>query len=80
MSSRHAEVDAVNNLSYNHNKKPKKINILIIRTNNKGDRFMLAKSCTPCINYMKKYLKLKNYKLHKGWYSNDEGTFTQFKL
>lgn len=79
-TSLHAEANAIDNLKFNHNKKFKKVNIIVLRTNNKGDRFMLAKSCQPCINYMTKGLKEKRYKLHKGWYSNNDGEFSEFKL
>ena len=79
-TSLHAEADAIDKLKYNHKKREKKVNILVIRTNNKGDRFMLAKSCDDCMNYMRKGLIKKHYKLHRAWYSNDEGGFTEFKI
>ena len=79
-STRHAEVDAVNRLKFNRNAKPKKINLLVIRTNNKGDCFMMAKSCPNCMKYMKQQLFFKNYKVHKAWYSNNDGNFTCFNI
>lgn len=77
-TSLHAEVDAVNNLRPHHGKRPKKVNIIVLRTNNKGDRLMLAKSCEPCMKYMRRELPKKGYHVQKAWYSNDEGDFTRF--
>ncbi len=77
-TSLHAEVDAVNNLRPHYGKRPKKVNIIVLRTNNKGDRLMLAKSCEPCMKYMRRELPKKGYQVQKAWYSNDEGDFTRF--
>ena len=79
-TSRHAEVDAVMQLKHNHSKRFKKVTIIILRTNNKGDRCMLAKPCNHCIQSLRYMLERKRYKLHKGYYTNDAGDFTQFHL
>ena len=79
-TSLHAEVDAVNKLKSNSKNQKKKINVIVLRTNNKGDRFMMAQSCQPCLNYMKQELDRKNYKVHTAWYSNEEGLFTKFNI
>ena len=77
-TSLHAEVVAVNRLRPHHGKRPKKIHIIVLRTNNKGDRLMLAKSCESCMKYMRRELPKKGYHVQKAWYSNDEGDFTRF--
>lgn len=79
-TSLHAEVDAVNKLKPNNKSQQKKINLIVLRTNNKGDRFMMAHSCQPCLNYMKNELEKKNYKVHNAWYSNEDGLFTKFNI
>ena len=79
-TSIHAEVDAMNNLKHNHKSKTIKVNIIVLRVNNKGDKLLLSKSCTPCMNYMRLHLKRKNYKLHKAWYTDNDGNFIPFKL
>ena len=79
-TSLHAEVDAVNKLKPNNKQQKKKINLIVLRTNNKGDRLMMAQSCKPCLNYMKHQLEKKNYKVHNAWYSNEDGLFTKFNI
>jgi hypothetical protein len=79
-TSIHAEVDAVSKLKYNHKSKPIKVNIIVLRVNNKGDRLLLSKSCEPCMKYMRTHLHLKNYKVHKAWYTDNDGQFIQFKI
>ena len=51
-------------------KKLKKLNILIFRTNKKGDYIMNAKPCQNCLDYMKNIRK-KGYKIQKIYYTND---------
>ena len=79
-TSIHAEVDAVNKLKPNYKSKPIKINIIVLRVNNKGDKLLLSKSCNACIKYMKLHLKRKNYKVHKAWYTDNDGQFNSFKI
>jgi hypothetical protein len=67
----HAEVDCVNRL-----KKSEKlchINLIVFRTNNKGDKLMNAKPCECCIKTINFTLKRKNYKLKKLCYSDING-------
>ena len=79
-TSIHAEVDAVNKLRYT--KKQKKIEMIVFRTNNKGDKLMMAKPCQCCVFYIRKTLKYRNYKLksNKCWYTNEDGDFSYIKI
>ena len=43
----HAEVDCVSRLK--KSEKPHPINLIVFRTNNKGDKLMNAKPCECCI-------------------------------
>ena len=79
-TSIHAEVDAMNNLKPNYKSKPIKVNIIVLRVNNKGDRLLLSKSCEPCMKYMKQQLAFKHYKVHKAWYTDNDGQFIAFKI
>mgnify|MGYP001958755985 CR=1 FL=1 len=67
----HAEVDAVKKLKYSKTKK--KIDILIFRTNKYGDCLKMAKPCQNCITSIMKTTKLKNYRLSKIHYTNEDG-------
>ena len=67
----HAEVDCVNRLK--KSEKPYPINLIVFRTNNKGDKLMNAKPCECCIKAIDFTLKRKNYKLKKLCYSNENG-------
>ena len=83
--SLHAEINAVQKLKdYSRNgtstKKPKKVIAIVFRVNNAGTRIMMAKPCCHCLAGMKRELEKKNYKLHKGWYSTDDGTYSRFIL
>lgn len=81
-TSIHAEIDAIQklkNMSLVKNT-PTKIIIVVYRVNNAGTRIMMAKPCANCINEMKSELEKKNYKLHRGWYSTNEGTYERFRL
>ena len=67
----HAEVDCVSRL-----KKSEKIchiNLIVFRTNNKGDKLMNAKPCECCLKTIDFTLKRKNYKLKKLCYSDENG-------
>ena len=81
-TSLHAEMDAVqklnNAIGFGSSKNPKKVIVIIFRVNNAGTRLMMAKPCCHCIAGMKRELGRKNYKLHKGWYSTDAGTYARF--
>ena len=67
----HAEVDCVEHLKKSEKKCP--INLVVFRTNNKGDKLMMAKPCENCLNTIDLTLKKKNYILKKLIYTNDVG-------
>jgi len=67
----HAEVDCVTRLK--KCKKVTPINLVVFRTNNKGDKLIMAKPCCNCLNTIDFTLKRKNYKLKKIIYSDDNG-------
>ena len=79
-SSIHAEVAAVNKLRYTV--KRKTVTMIVFRTNNKGDKLMMAKPCNNCENHIKKTLKYRNYKLkgNKCWYTDLDGSFSYIKI
>ena len=84
-TSLHAEMDAVQKLKDASrfglsSKKPKRVIVIVFRVNNAGTRLMMAKPCCHCIAGMKRMLERKNYKLHKGWYSTDEGMYERFNF
>lgn len=66
----HAEVDACNKLKYS--KKNIKVDILILRTNNKGDKLLNSKPCLNCLNYIKRNLNLKNYKFSRIYFTDND--------
>ena len=73
----HAEVDCVKSL-----KKCEKItplNIVVFRTNNKGDKLMMAKPCENCLKTIDFTLKKKNYKLKKLMFSNENSEFCRLQ-
>ena len=72
----HAEVDCVSRLK--KSEKPHPINLIVFRTNNKGDKLMNAKPCECCIKTIEFTLKRKNYKLKKISYSDDNGNICQY--
>lgn len=74
----HAEVDAINKLKKSN--KICKINIIIFRVNNSGTNLLMAKPCENCINYIKRELVYKNYKIHKCYYTDNTGDFINFKI
>ena len=67
----HAEVDCINHLKKSEKLVP--INLLVFRTNNKGNNLMNAKPCINCINAINFTLKRKNYRLKKLCYTNEDG-------
>ena len=82
MKTRHAEVDVIDKIKPLYTGKErnkckkvknlKKINMLIFRTNKKGEKLMNAKPCNNCLNYMNKINK-KGYKIQNIYYTNEEG-------
>ena len=79
-NSRHAEVDAVTKLRYTE--KQKQISMIVFRTNNKGDKLLMAKPCKHCIFEIRRTLKFKNYKLkaNKCYYTDEDGKFSYIKI
>lgn len=67
----HAEVDAVKKLKYSDN--TKKVDILVFRTNNKGNGCFMAKPCDNCMNCLYQNCFKKNYKIHRVYYTNNDG-------
>ena len=67
----HAEVDACMKLK--RTKKHKKVHLLVIRTNKKGNCLMMAKPCDNCIRKSTKLITDKGYKLKGILYSNECG-------
>ena len=72
----HAEVGCVNRLK--DAKKCHPINIVVFRTNNNGDKLMMAKPCQNCVNSINFTLKKKNYKLKKIIYTNENSEFVVY--
>ena len=65
----HAEVDCVNKLK--KREKKTRINLIVFRTNNKGDCYMMAKPCRNCLNTIDITLEKKNYVLKKLYYTEN---------
>jgi len=58
--------------------KPKNISIFVFRTNNKGDKMMMAKPCQNCCNAIDFNLKKKNFKLKTIYYSDEQGEIKKY--
>jgi len=56
------------------------INLIVFRTNNKGEALSMSKPCLNCINTIKKTLKYKNYKLKNFWYTDEKGNFIKLNI
>ena len=67
--SLHAEVDCVNRLK--QREKKTNINLIVFRTNNKGDNYMMAKPCKDCLDTIDRTLERKNYILKRLYYTQD---------
>ena len=69
----HAEVDAVNKLKQrDKNKKPIKVDIVVIRVSNGGGLCSSA-PCNKCEEYMKTTAIKKGYKIQTMYYSTTSG-------
>lgn len=53
--------------------KQKDLCVFVFRTNNKGDKLMMAKPCENCYNSIHLSLKKKNFKLKNIYYSDENG-------
>lgn len=69
----HAEDDCVSRLKKSEKCQP--INLVVFRTNNKGDKLMMAKPCQNCMKTIDFTLKKKNYRLKKLIYTDENGEF-----
>ncbi len=68
----HAEMDAIDRLKNRVNKKPIKVDIMVIRVNNSG-HLCSSQPCHKCVEYMKNQARQKGYKIHRIYYSTSEG-------
>ena len=75
----HAEVDCIMNLKINKKNKMKTVNLFVFRSNPKGNELLMAKPCKCCMNYIKKNLNSKGYKLNKIYYTNSYGLIENTK-
>lgn len=73
----HAEVDCIQNLKISKEKilkkKLKKIDLFVFRTNPKGNKLMMAKPCSNCLDYIRKNIQKKGYKLNRIYFTNEDG-------
>lgn len=67
--SQHAEVNCV--LKLKKREKKTNINLIVFRTNNRGDCYMMAKPCNNCLTTIDITLKKKNYVLKKFYYTEN---------
>jgi len=67
----HAEVDCVSRMK--KSQKLTHVNLLVFRTNNKGDKIMNAKPCSDCLKTIDFTLRHKNYILKKMYYTDENG-------
>ena len=67
--SLHAEVDCV--LKLKKREKKTNINLIVFRTNNKGNSYMMAKPCKNCLATIDITLQKKNYVLKKLYYTEN---------
>ena len=75
--TRHAEVDALQKLKANTKPRLKKLDLIVFRTNKKGNKLMMAKPCSCCLQYYKRNLHKKGYKLNKIYYTDENGKIQQ---
>ncbi len=73
----HAEENACYRLPYNKNKRTKKVDIIVFRTNKKGDLLMMSKSCCNCKYHLKKTFVNKKYSLRNFYYTDNNGSLVK---
>ena len=70
----HAEVNCIQNLKkFKHKKKLSKaikVNIIVLRTNPKGNELLMAKPCCNCAKYLEKNLYVNGFKLNNIFYTD----------
>ena len=67
----HAEENTVHKLKTSEKNKP--IDIIVFRTDKKGNDLLMSKSCDNCKNIMNKVLLSKNWKPRNLFFTNDIG-------
>ena len=75
----HGECDCIDNLPKNKNKKYIKIDLFVSRTNPKGNRLLMSKSCNNCIKYVNEKGKKKGYIINKIYYVDDDSSIKYIK-
>jgi hypothetical protein len=76
----HAEYDAIRKLlPLKNNKKPKNINILVIRISGKN-KLQSSKPCVKCIECMKQMPSRLGYKIQNVYYSNNNGEIVKSNM
>lgn len=75
----HAERDAISKLPCRKDKKPKKINIVVIKTSKTGI-LGNSKPCFNCLLDMKDYAPLMGYRINWVYYSDENGRLKKSKL
>ena len=76
----HAEYDAIRKLpKLKRNKRPKIINILVIRISVKN-RLQLSKPCANCIQMMNIFPEKLGYKIKHVYYSDNNGNIVKSNL
>lgn len=76
-NSIHAEHDTINKLPFT--KKPKKINMLVIRITKNG-KLGMSKPCNKCVSYMIHLFPKKGYIVKNIYYSTNEGCIIKTNL
>ena len=71
----HAEHNAIHKLPKNPKKRSKVIDIIVFRTNKKGDSLLMSKSCPNCLKHLTRGLIHKNYKLRNFYYTNNNSLY-----
>ena len=76
--SLHAEIDAMNKLSYNKSRKLIKINLFVFRVNRRCN-IMNAKCCDNCIHGIYRIAKIKGYIIKKIYYTDENNNIQIYK-
>jgi len=66
----HAEIDALRKIKKTPDKRPREVNIFVIRVNKIGD-ISLSQPCCNCIKKMDKFQKYKNIKIKNIFFSEN---------
>ena len=75
-NSQHAEISAVRHLP--DTTKRTKVDVIVLRTNRRGNCLMMAKPCDNCLKYINKNITIKGYKLRRIYYTDEKGEFVKF--